>query len=68
MHLFLGPTAIAITIILTEILLKVYRECSPDTPHLRHGWVDTTFGLVVVICSYLMSLGIGIKVANYLFG
>ena len=65
MFIFLAPTVAAITILLTVILLKVYRECSPDTSQLRHSWMDTAF---VAVCSFLMSLGIGIKLANYLFG
>lgn len=69
MFMLLVPTAAAITILLTVILLKVYRECMPDNlTSLKYAWVEDSLGLVFMACTFLMSLGIGIKVANLLFG
>lgn len=68
MYLFLVPTAITVAIILTTVLLKVYRECAPDLSNARPHWADNALGFTVLVCSLLASLGIGIKIANYLFG
>lgn len=68
MYLFLTPTLIAVTLILGEILLKIYRECKPDLSDVKPHWIDDLTGFLVFISSYTMSFGIGIKVASYLFG
>lgn len=68
MFIFLAPTAIVVTIILTAALLKVYRECMPNISDAKPSWLGDILGFVVLITSLVMSLGVGIKVANYLFG
>ncbi len=67
MYFFLVPTVVTIATILTEIMLNVYRRSRPEVKPSGH-WAATLWGLIVVISVYLMNIGIGIKVAKYLFG
>lgn len=66
--LFFGPAVLCFTIILTTILLKVYRECTPDLSDAKPSWVENWLAVFTVASCLVTSLGIGIKLANYLFG